>query len=141
MVSVMKTMRYPQAIPLLCLVLLAAALLTAGCTNTNTKPVQTAAPTPVPETTIPPTTTAPISCGLTSCHGLDLACGSNPPDVCTMEYKLGDRCRKYAHCDASGGSCTLVKDSGFVSCKNCVEDCEIRAGDDTLSAVSCEEKC
>lgn len=134
-------MRYPAVIPLLCLVLLCAALLVAGCMNSNTKTVPTAVPTTVPETPIIPVTTEQLSCGLSNCHGLDLACVPNPPDVCTTEYKLGDRCRKYVHCESSGGSCALVKDAGFNTCKTCVEKCELRAGDNTLTAMSCEETC
>ncbi len=139
-------MKFPAAIPLLCLVLLGAALLGAAllladCMNTGTQPVPAAVPTAVPETTSIPATIEPVSCGLMNCHGLDLACGTNPPEVCTMEYKLGDRCRQYAHCESSGGSCTLVKDAGFNTCKTCVEKCELRAGDNTLTAMSCEENC
>jgi len=134
-------MKSPAAIPLLCLVLLGAALLAAGCMNTSTPPVPTLVPTAVPETTGIPATPEPVSCGLMNCHGLDLACGTNPPEVCTMEYKLGDRCRKFVHCESSGGSCMLVKDAGFSTCKACVEKCELRAGGNTNSALSCEEKC
>ena len=133
-------MRSPAVIPLFCLVLLCLALIAAGCTSGN-KPVPTATPTAVPETTVIPVTTEQISCGLYNCHGLDLACVPNPPDVCTSEYKMGDRCRKNVHCESSGGSCMLVKDAGFNTCKACVEACELRAGDDTLSGLSCEEKC
>jgi len=134
-------MKSPAAIPLLCLVLLGAALLVAGCTNSSTQPVPTAVTTAVPETMGIPATTEPVSCGLMNCHGLDLACGTNPPEVCTTEYKLGDRCRQYVHCESSGETCTLVKDAGFNTCKTCVEKCELRAGDNTLTAMSCEEKC
>lgn len=141
MVPVMKTMRLPAAIPILCTALLAAALLAAGCTTSSPQPVQTPAPTTVEETTIVPTPTATITCGLSKCHGTDVTCVSNPPEVCTMEYKLGDRCRNYLHCESSEGTCTLVKDSGFSACKACVEACELRGGDDTLWAQSCEEKC
>ena len=134
-------MKSPAVIPIFCLVLLFVALLAAGCTSFGNKSVPTATPTAVPETIIIPVTTESVSCGLMNCHGLDLACGTNPPDVCTTEYKLGDRCRKYVHCESSGGSCTLVKDAGFNTCKTCVEKCELRAGDNTLTAMSCEESC
>jgi hypothetical protein len=72
---------------------------------------------------------------------MDVACGSNAPQVCTMEYKIGDKCRQYAHCDTSGGSCTLVTDPMYSTCKACVQRCEIGAGPDNLAAFSCEEKC
>jgi hypothetical protein len=28
-------------------------------------------------------------CGLEQCHGLELTCGPNVPEMCTKEYKLG----------------------------------------------------
>jgi hypothetical protein len=126
----------------LCTAVLAIVLLAAGCTllsHGTPTPVPTV-PTAIP-TTIPTATPAPSSCGLTNCHGLDVACGANPPQVCTEEYKVGDRCRKYARCDNSGGGCTLVTDPQFNTCKTCVQQCEIGAGVDDLAALSCEEKC
>ena len=137
----MNAMKGPALTPLICVVLLCAALVAAGCTS-GTKPISTPTPTPVPETTIVPTaTTASVTCGLSSCHGLDLACVPNPPEICTQQYTLGDRCRQYVHCESSGGSCTLVKDAGFSTCKACVEACQLRGGDVDLWAQSCEEKC
>ena len=133
-------MRSPAIIPLVCLVLLCLALLAAGCTSGN-KPVPTATPTAVPETTIIPVTTEQISCGFSNCHGIDLACVQNPPEICTTQYKLGDRCRQYLHCESSGGTCSLVKDAGFSTCKSCVEACQLRGGNDDLWTQSCEEKC
>lgn len=141
MVPVMKTMRLPVPIPLLGMVLLAAALLAAGCTTSSSQAVQTPLPATAEETTIVPTPAVTTSCGLSKCHGFDVTCVSNPPEVCTAEYKLGDRCRKYIHCESSGGSCTLVKDAGFTACKTCVETCQLRGGDNNLWAQSCEEKC
>ena len=106
-------------------VLLIAALFVAGCTSVS------------PGTQIP--APDPASCGITSCHGLDLACGANAPEVCTMEYRLGDKCRQYARCDVSGGTCTLVKDPEFEICKTCVEQCELYS--DPPKAFECEAKC
>jgi len=106
-------------------VLLIAALCVAGCT--------TVSPGNQPS---PPD---PARCGITSCHGLDLACGPNAPEVCTMEYRLGDKCRQYARCDTSGGSCTLVTEPEFEVCKACVEQCEIYS--DPSKAFECEAKC
>jgi hypothetical protein len=134
-------MKSPATIPLLRLVLLGAALLVAGCMNTTAPPAPTVVPTAVPETTGIPGTTEPVSCGLSKCHGIDVTCATNPPEACTMEYQLGDRCRKYLRCESSGGTCTLVKDAGFNTCKACVEKCQLRAGDNTLTAMSCEETC
>jgi hypothetical protein len=127
-----------------CGLVLIAVLLSAGCTfppgNAPPTPAATPAMTPVPTPVLPsPTASAP--CGLTSCHGLSLACGADAPQVCTMEYRIGDKCRKYAHCSTAGGSCTLVTDPEFAACKACVERCEIGAGPDSLVASSCEEQC
>jgi len=58
-----------------------------------------------------------------------------------MEYQLGDKCRQYARCDSSGGSCTLVKDPKFDSCKSCAEQCAAKAGSDGAAAFACEAKC
>jgi hypothetical protein len=134
-------MKHPAIVPGICGLLLVAALFTAGCTLTSGgKVTPTPVPTPVP-TTVPDITPAPSSCGFTTCHGLDLACGSNAPQVCTMIYQIGDKCRQYARCDPSGGSCRLVIETKFTACKTCVEKCLIAAGPDNLAAFSCEEKC
>jgi hypothetical protein len=59
-----------------------------------------------------------------------------------MEYKLGDRCRQYAHCSpGSDGTCTLLTDPGFATCKACVDQCSIRAAGDSIAAFNCEETC
>jgi hypothetical protein len=58
-----------------------------------------------------------------------------------MEYRLGDRCRQYARCDTSGGSCMLVIDAQFTACKACSERCQVQAGPNSQAALSCEEKC
>ena len=134
-------MKHPVIIPGICSLLLVAALITAGCTLiSGGKVTPTEIPTTIP-TTLPAETTGPSICGFTTCHGLDLACGTNAPQMCTMEYRIGDRCRQYARCDTSGGSCTLVIEPKFTACKACVEKCQMAAGPDSLSAFSCEEKC
>jgi len=130
-------MKHPVVLSLLVFALLTAVVLFAGCISAppDTKPVPP----------VSPVTTAPVSsgssCGITSCHGLDLACGANPPEVCTMEYRLGDKCRQYARCDSSGGSCTLVTDPQFAPCKACVEQCAARETADPAAAFDCEAKC
>jgi len=101
--------------------ILIMALIIAGCT----------APAP----TNPPQE----SCGFTTCHGLDLACSPDAPEVCDLSYRLGDKCRQYARCDSSGGTCTLVTDPEFAPCKACVEECEKYS--DPQAAFACEEKC
>jgi hypothetical protein len=117
------------------------ALFAAGCTLTpggNVSP--TPVPTPVP-TPAPADTPALSTCGFTSCHGLDLACGMDAPQMCTMEYRIGDKCRQYAHCDTSGGRCTLAFEPKFTACKACADKCQVQAGPDGLAAMTCEEKC
>lgn len=131
-------MKFPALIPLACIVLLALSLAVAGCISSSTG-----------DKAVPPVSPAITSagspygssCGFTSCHGLDLACGTNVPDVCTMEYRLGDKCRQYARCDSGGGSCTFVTDPQFATCKACVKECESRTGTDPVSAFECESKC
>ncbi len=84
------------------------------------------------------TTASALSCGFTSCHGLDLACSPNPPQVCTAIYQLGDKCRQYAYCSTNGSSCALVRTPQFDTCKSCTDKC---GGADPAGKFSCEEKC
>ena len=113
----------------LCLTLL--ALLVAGCTS----PSQDRMVPPLSPTVTP---VLPSTCGFTTCHGLNLACGTNAPQVCTMEYQLGDKCRQYATCDSSGGGCKLLTTSQYDTCKSCVSKC---GGGDAAEIFGCEEKC
>jgi hypothetical protein len=122
----------------ICLVLLAAALFAAGCTlNPGGKVTPTPVPTAIP-TVVPAETPGQSTCGFTTCHGLDLACGMDAPQVCTMEYRIGDKCRQYASCDSS---CNLVISTKFTACKACADRCQAQAGPDGLAALTCEEKC
>jgi hypothetical protein len=122
-------MKPPLVILVLCLVPFAAVL--AGCTSSPP-----AVPPVSPVVTPPPTVST--SCGFSSCHGVDLACSTNPPQACTMEYQLGDKCRQYASCNSTGGTCTLVTTARFDSCKACIKQC---GGADPAEAFTCEEKC
>jgi len=134
-------MKNQTLVSLLCFILLVAALFAAGCTQT---PGGKVTPAPVPTalpTTVPEETPGLSTCGFTTCHGLNLACGMDAPQMCTMEYRIGDKCRQHASCDTSGGSCTLVTGPKFIACKSCVEQCQAAAGPDGLAAFSCEEKC
>jgi hypothetical protein len=137
-------MKNPSLNYSICIMVLVAALFAAGCTSVfsgGAKATPTPLPIPAP-TAVPADTSAPSTCGFTTCHGTDLACGTNAPQICTMEYRIGDRCRQYAHCDTSGGSCTLVVTSQkFTTCKACAERCQTQAGPDSLAAMTCEEKC
>ncbi|WP_321506418.1 hypothetical protein [uncultured Methanoregula sp.] len=119
------------------IVLIMVSLAAAGGTTRSPGIPQT---TPVP-TTLPVVHAGESSCGFTTCHGLDLACGTNAPQVCTMMYQLGDKCRQYARCESSGGSCRLVTDPQFDSCKACVEQCAVKAGSNGQAAFACEATC
>lgn len=79
-------------------------------------------------------------CGIESCHGLSIECGSNVPQMCTMEYRLGDFCRQFADCKLVKGTCQFVENSYFMNCKSCVQDCEV-LNDDPMQAFECESKC
>ena len=59
-------------------------------------------------------------CGIEQCHGLDITCGKNIPDLCTAVYQVGDICRKYVKCEITKDKCLFIKDSKFEECKTCV---------------------
>ncbi len=80
----------------------------------------------------PTPTTASQVCEIENCHGLDIECGSNPPDFCTMEYQLGDFCRQFAKCEIVDGKCQFVSSPDFEQCKTCVEQCD---------DLECESQC
>ncbi|MFA6250606.1 MAG: hypothetical protein WC686_03835 [Candidatus Shapirobacteria bacterium] len=79
-------------------------------------------------------------CGLQECHGLNLTCGPNVPDVCTEIYMLGDGCRRFANCQVIAGNCQLQIDSKFTACKSCVEECQ-RNDANQPDIFACESKC
>ncbi len=124
-------MKYALALLMTGVVVL--TLLFAGCTSP--RPGGTAPPVSPIAT---PATPALSGCGFTSYHGLSLACGANPPQVCTAVYQLGDKCRQYAFCSTDGGACSLVTTPQYLTCKRCIEKC---GGADPAEAFSCEEKC
>lgn len=80
----------------------------------------------------------PRTCGLESCHGINLKCGFNFPQICNQMYALGDFCRDYAKCEISGKSCQLVKNSILDSCLNCIKSCSNK---NPLKMNECENKC
>lgn len=124
----MGTIRLVPAI----LVLL-ACILCAACLSS---PSDHGTPSGSPVITT--ATPQPSACGFTSCHGLDLSCGENVPEACTAIYQLGDKCRQYAFCRNTGGSCELVTTDEFARCKSCVGKC---GGADATEIFVCEEKC
>lgn len=78
-------------------------------------------------------------CGIENCHGLDITCGSNVPDVCTEIYKLGDFCREFARCGVVNDECRFIDSPEFNACKECVEKCdEMQNG---TAAFYCEAEC
>ncbi|OGG07344.1 hypothetical protein A2872_03395 [Candidatus Gottesmanbacteria bacterium RIFCSPHIGHO2_01_FULL_42_12] len=80
-------------------------------------------------------------CGLENCHGLNLVCGSNIPDVCGMSYQLGDKCRKFANCQIVNGVCQSIKSPEFEKCQSCVNSCNRQYQNKPEEAFSCEAKC
>jgi hypothetical protein len=108
------------------------AVLVAGCSS-GTTGGGTVSPAPPATGGITAT-----SCGFTTCHGVDLACGAHPPQVCTADYTFGDKCRQYASCDSSGGSCRLVTTQQYDTCRACIRKC---GGADATEMATCKEKC
>jgi hypothetical protein len=82
-----------------------------------------------------------LSCGIESCHGLNIKCGSNPPDVCTKIYEVGDRCRQYAKCGVQKDKCQQVQNSQFTECKSCVQRCIDTNKNSNIKLFECESKC
>lgn len=84
---------------------------------------------------------APHRCGVQNCHGLDVSCGSNIVGLCTMEYQLGDRCRRFAQCQVKSGNCQTTYSSDYQSCKSCVQKCNKQNPKDPAQAFQCESTC
>ncbi|MEI7433458.1 MAG: hypothetical protein WCJ93_04320 [Methanomicrobiales archaeon] len=81
------------------------------------------------------------ACGIQNCHGMEISCGPQVVEMCTMEYQLGDKCRSLASCQNINGSCTVVKQEGYTKCVSCVEECNRTAGNDPVKAFDCESRC
>jgi hypothetical protein len=79
-------------------------------------------------------------CGIENCHGMDIVCGPNPAEICTMIYMLGDKCRQFASCGMVEGKCAPILSEQFNSCKACVENCVATHGDN-IEMFSCESDC
>jgi len=80
-------------------------------------------------------------CGIENCHGLEIACGPNIPEVCTESYMLGDRCRQYASCKVIDGKCQQIKSEKFQQCRSCVQNCSKDFKNDVLKLWACESRC
>jgi hypothetical protein len=80
-------------------------------------------------------------CGIESCHGMDIVCGSKVPEACTAVYMLGDGCRQFAKCEITGGKCKIAPSDKFDQCKACVQKCEIDFSKDSMKMFECEYNC
>jgi putative hemolysin len=80
-------------------------------------------------------------CGRENCHGLDIKCGPNVAEICTMEYRLGDKCLALADCGVVDGVCRQIPNVAFDACKTCVQKCETDFKNDQAKLFECENKC
>ncbi len=80
-------------------------------------------------------------CELETCHGLDIKCGSNPRNICTMEYAMGDKCLQYVKCGIQNGKCQQILNSQFSECKSCIQACINTNTDNSMEMFECESKC
>jgi len=86
-------------------------------------------------------TASPGACSLENCHGLDIKCGPNPPDVCTEIYGVGDNCLHYAKCGIQDGKCQQIENPQFTLCKSCAQKCIDANMDDNVKLFECESNC
>jgi hypothetical protein len=123
--------------PWTCVIIIIVTLLVSGCT--------TVFPDGKPGTTTVTATITPGNppdCGLTPCHGLDLTCGPDIPEVCTAVYQLGDKCRQFTSCTTdSNGTCRMETKPEFDTCRTCVQTCLNESRNDPSKSFACEEKC
>jgi hypothetical protein len=78
-------------------------------------------------------------CGIEQCHGLDITCGPNIPEMCTTEMRIDDYCREYIRCEKVGRECRLIKEPKFEECKSCIEKCN--RDEDPEKAFQCARRC
>ena len=84
---------------------------------------------------------AETPCGIENCHGLDIVCGPNVPQVCSSMYALGDNCRRYVLCGVVEGKCRMVPNQKFDDCKACMEQCLKGFKEDLPASFKCESQC
>jgi hypothetical protein len=94
-------------------------------------------PNPIPGGEVPPTSV----CAVENCHGMDIKCGPNPPQVCDMMYGIGDKCLKYAQCGVQDGRCGQIQNPEFTQCKTCVQKCVDANKNEAIKAFQCESAC
>lgn len=80
-------------------------------------------------------------CGIENCHGMEILCGPNVAEQCTMMYAFGDRCRVYAQCQMVDGRCWRVESERYKVCIECVKACEEMYKGDMPQAFACESSC
>ncbi len=142
----------------LTIILVAGLMLVSGCSKSTDKTADDSAPAvpskpgmmvlppDEPDNTVPPAPTpdqgtassGEEKCGIESCHGYDITCGPDVPEVCNEIYQLGDFCRQYAVCEVFNGECQMVPNDKFDQCVACVNECEDLSGE---QAFSCEDDC
>jgi hypothetical protein len=125
------------------LLLIIASVLFTGCAKQAMQDQGTADiknEPPQPGVTVLPEEPEPVTekCGIEICHGLDISCGPNVPELCTEQYQLGDFCRQFAICEIINGTCQMVPNNKFKQCRSCVEKCEDLGGE---PAFECEAEC
>ncbi len=49
-------------------------------------------------------------------------CSAKAP-VCTLDYRLGDACLKYVHCEREIGGCKARVDPEYCGCISCYREC------------------
>jgi len=102
----------------------------------------TTSPIIVTTTTIVSTTTTNNKiCELENCHGLDIKCGPNPRNICTLEYAMGDRCLQYAKCGIQKDKCQQILNPQFSECKSCIQACINNNTNDSAKMFECESTC
>jgi len=84
---------------------------------------------------------AAAACGIENCHGTDISCGADMPEVCTDIYEIGDGCRQYAKCETVGGQCRLKVDQKFENCRACTSGCAREFAGDQQRLSDCESQC
>lgn len=109
-----------------------AVMLMLGCVSPPEEP--------------PENVTPPKGC-YSPCH-IDLGSEKAPrciasegPAMCTLEFRLGDACLTYVHCDMSEGDCQTVLDPDFEGCVSCYKTCieGIPEGGDVFTV--CDQVC
>jgi len=81
------------------------------------------------------------NCGVETCHGLNIVCGTNPATACTSIYMIGDKCLQYAQCGVQNNTCQQIQNPKFTECKSCVQECIDTNSDDNEKLFDCESRC